>query len=783
MRRVTLIAVCLVVSQAFGGTTFKPTTTLTAETSSNTSTATTFTGEANGNIAGANISKVPTRSLLYKGSTAKLFAHFMPWFGFGSHVDVGYASNDPAQVQRQVNDMVSRGLDGVVVDWYGAAAHFAPYDQATQLIRQQAELHPGFTFAIMEDGGALKACAGTVGCDVTQTLITDLNYVNAMYEGSPAYLRFNGQPVIYFFGDSAYTIDWTRVRANVAGNPVFVFRNNGGFTHAQSGGGFSWLATQSIFTPSTTDPASLGYLSSYYGTALTHPALYSTGSAYKGFNDSIAAWNANRYISQQCGQTWLQSMADAGNYYSIADQMFGVQIVTWNDYEEGTEIETGIDNCVTVNASVSGTVASWSITGQSNTIDHYTVFLSQDGENLMALADVPITQHSLDIAAFGMNSGSYYVFVKAVGRPSLTNKMSNAAALVIANQPPVAALSFSPTVAYAPVTIAASTAGSSDPDGSVAASTISFGDGTSAAGPAVSHTYAAAGTYTVTATVKDNMGATSSTAGSVTVKAPEVIVSSPAAGVVVNSPIHVSGTGFSGYAVSAMQIYLDGTLVYTVNAASVDAQVNAAPGAHLLAVKGWDSSGRNFLKSMTVTVNRPPTAVLALNRKSILAGGSVSASTAGSSDLDGTIAGVAIDFGDGTVTGAASASHQYKKAGTFTVKATVTDNNGAASSSSATVSVGAAFASISSPVVVTGTTAGVVAPSTTSSTIHVVGASHSGYAILKTQVYIDGGLRYSSATANADTVQSIAKGTHLVAVQGWDASGAVFKAQFSITRH
>src|ERR1041385_7155525 len=76
----------------FAGTTFKTTTTLTAETGNNTSTATSFTTQTNGNIGAANISKVSTRSLLYPGSTARIYAHFLPWFGFGDHMNVGYVS-------------------------------------------------------------------------------------------------------------------------------------------------------------------------------------------------------------------------------------------------------------------------------------------------------------------------------------------------------------------------------------------------------------------------------------------------------------------------------------------------------------------------------------------------------------------------------------------------------------------------------------------------------------------------------------------------------------------
>ncbi|HEX9254012.1 MAG TPA: hypothetical protein VF938_00655, partial [Candidatus Angelobacter sp.] len=205
---------------ASAGTAFQATTTLAAETSNNTSTSDSFATQTNGNLGATNISKVPTRNLIYPGSTAKIYAHLVPWFGFGDHMNVGYASNDTLQVQKQVNDMLSRGLDGAIIDWYGrgeSSKHFASYDLAVQSFMHQSELYPGFNFAIMHDAGALKTCAATLGCDVTQTLIDDLNYANVTYSASPAYLNSGGRPVVYFFGHEAYAIDWTRVRAGVAG--------------------------------------------------------------------------------------------------------------------------------------------------------------------------------------------------------------------------------------------------------------------------------------------------------------------------------------------------------------------------------------------------------------------------------------------------------------------------------------------------------------------------------------------------------------------------------------
>src|SRR5207302_870647 len=95
-------------------------------------------------------------------------------------------------------------------------------------------------------------------------------------------------------------------------------------------------------------------------------------------------------------------------------------------YEEGTEIETGIDNCVGVTASVSGDTLNWTITGDESTIDHYTAFISSDGTNLMPVADLPAGTRTLNLASFGFDAGTYSVFVKAVAKPSILNHMSAA---------------------------------------------------------------------------------------------------------------------------------------------------------------------------------------------------------------------------------------------------------------------------------------------------------------------------------------------------------------------
>ncbi len=377
-------------------------------------------------------------------------------------------------------------------------------------------------------------------------------------------------------------------------------------------------------------------------------------------------------------------------------------------------------------------------------------------------------------------AGTFTVTATVTDNLGAIASKATAVQVTSANKPPIAALTVTPTSGYAPVTVTASTAGSSDPDGTVANSVINWGDGTSAAGPSATHVYSTAGTYAITATVTDNQGAKSSTAASVTVQAPQVVVKSPVvtgssvplAVQTMNSPLHVVASGFSGLPVTAMQIYLDGTLVYTVSANAIDTSVVTSPGTHAFVIKAWDNSGRSFSSNFSVTVNAPPVAALTVNSTSLLVGGSITASAAGSTDTDGTIASTTINFGDGTVLSGASGTHQYTAAGTYTITATVADNAGASSSKSQSITVKPQFTTITGPTVT----------STTASSVVVSGSSFSGYPIVATQIYVDGALKLQTKTASASTTVSLAVGTHLIVVQGWDASGAVFKSSMSLAR-
>lgn len=394
-----------------------PTTTLTAQTSNNTSAANTFTSQSNGNRGAGNISKIDVHSLLYSGATTKVYAHMVLWFGDSNHMNIGYSSADPGQVRNQIDDMVSRGIDGVILDWYGPNNSM---DQAAQLIMAQAESHLGFTFAIMIDQGAIQwySCAG---CSPQQAFVSELQYVEHTYFSSPAYMKIDGRPVLTNFNValSYPSVDWNAAAATLSTQPVFIFQNNDGFGQTLSDGSYSWVM------PTTNDDG-MHYLSSFYKQGMSFPNEQTIGAVYKGFNDTKASWGSDRIMGQQCGETWLQTFAEVNSLYDAGKQLPFLQIVTWNDYEEATETESGIDSCFALEPSLTGNALQWTISGDENTVDHYTVYIGNDGQDLMSLTDIAAGVHSLNLCSFPVPEGSYQLFVQAMGKPMLANQMTRA---------------------------------------------------------------------------------------------------------------------------------------------------------------------------------------------------------------------------------------------------------------------------------------------------------------------------------------------------------------------
>ena len=87
---------------------------------------------------------------------------------------------------------------------------------------------------------------------------------------------------------------------------------------------------------------------------------------------------------------------------------------------------------------------------------------------------------------------------------------------------PIAVAAGTPTTGTVPLAVAFSSAGSSDPDGTIASYSWVFGDGTTSTAANPAKTYTTAGTYQATLTVRDATGLTGTSVVTITARPPNV---------------------------------------------------------------------------------------------------------------------------------------------------------------------------------------------------------------------------------------------------------------------
>lgn len=236
--------------------------------------------------------------------------------------------------------------------------------------------------------------------------------------------------------------------------------------------------------------------------------------------------------------------------------------------------------------------------------------------------------------------------------------------------------------------------GSSDRDGSIVSYAWSFGDGTNGTGVRPSHTYSVNHKlYSVTLTVTDNSGKTASTTNEVVVGNPPPVpnftwtCTEPRDCVLDAGSSNDPGGSIASYAWS----FGDGT----TGTGQVIRHTYPAPGGidYTVTLTVTDNQGKTASLSRTVSLpkNQLPVPVISFGPCYTIASYHYCYLNGyGTRDPDGgihTTFDYAWDFGDGTTASSIVNNHRFPSAGAYTVKLTVTDNEGTSATTSQTVTV------------------------------------------------------------------------------------------------
>lgn len=232
-----------------------------------------------------------------------------------------------------------------------------------------------------------------------------------------------------------------------------------------------------------------------------------------------------------------------------------------------------------------------------------------------------------------------------------------------------------------------------DATSQVVAYAWTFGDGGSASGRTVTHTYTSPGSFPVTLTITDTLGRTQRTSHTISTGQGQIptasFVMSPSSPVI-DQAINFNASGSTPEPGHTIRDYAwtfgDGS---SGGGAIVQHSYHDA-GTYTVTLQVTDDAGRkSALVSQQITVTTgKPNVQITVSPPSAKVGTSVSFIGSQSTAATGrTIVSYDWNFGDGSSGSGPTTSHQYSAAGTYTVTLIVTDDKGNQGIATATVTI------------------------------------------------------------------------------------------------
>ncbi|HSY16794.1 MAG TPA: hypothetical protein VK815_00605 [Candidatus Acidoferrales bacterium] len=380
-------------------------------------------------VSPGHVSHVDVHTLIPNRPDLRWFANGCCWWGEGlsHHVDNGTTNTTAAYAAAMVNDLESRGFDGLIFSWYGIGDQTDVVAKNVQkYLNSTNNPNTNFTFTIM------IVCGFFQGGEGSNNFVKSIKYCETNYFTDAHYEKEKGHPLLMFFNVyPAFITNSTEVngiKAHTSANTYWVQEGTSYISDSWVDMTFLW--TQDHNGPNTnwmaTDPYNLVNVTNGDFQAIkSHPSKQGYAAMCARFNGTLTAdpaWSLGKYLPSDYGLCEVERAATISQ--AISTNMTRMQWATWSDYEEGTEVELGVENNISLTTAVNGSILSWTNTsGDVRTVDHFDVYAATNGTAAL-LASVPSGTYQTNISQLGLNAGSYQLYVNAVGKPCMRDHLS-----------------------------------------------------------------------------------------------------------------------------------------------------------------------------------------------------------------------------------------------------------------------------------------------------------------------------------------------------------------------
>jgi hypothetical protein len=302
-----------------------------------------------------------------KTNSQKVYVHYLPWFEtpatsgtgkWGSHWTMAnenpdiilsngrrqiasyfypmigpYDSSDPDVINYHLLLMKYSGIDGVIVDWYGVenVDDYPLNKRNTDSLFNHIPA-AGLQFGICYEDATLAQDEAVANIDTVTAAKQDFAYLQSAYFGSSNYIKINNQPLLLCFGPQSLKTpaDWQQSFSGLTTKPrLLTLEYQDAAAGSEASGEFVWV-----------DATNLTNLTNFYQSRT--PSLSTWfACAYPGFMDFYkpGGWGNTLFLIDYNSTGTLQSTLNLAKTSNAAY----LQLITWNDYGEGTMIEPTLD--------------------------------------------------------------------------------------------------------------------------------------------------------------------------------------------------------------------------------------------------------------------------------------------------------------------------------------------------------------------------------------------------------------------------------------------------------